>query len=72
MPVHCPKCKRFLFNIVVTMQRPPIGTLGEIRDFRCPKCKHYNLVLMGISEKDERSTKERVEDQLKKQMQELS
>lgn len=66
--VHCPRCQRFMFNVRLTMENPPVGVFGEIADFRCAKCGQSNLVLLGVADKDKRSDKERVEEKLVEQM----
>lgn len=63
--VHCPKCGRFLFNIVITMERPRTGAMGAISDFRCDHCGQKSMVLFGASDADRRQDYEKVEERLK-------
>lgn len=63
--VYCPECGRFMFNVRVTDEDPRVGTFAEITDFRCHKCGHSNIVLLGIAATDKRSEKERVEEKLR-------
>ncbi len=66
--VHCPTCRRFLFNVVVTADAPPVGRFAEISDFRCPKCGAKNFVLLGVADKDRRDDVKKVEEKLREQM----
>ncbi len=68
--VHCPTCRRFMFNIRVTMTDPRVGTFAEITDYRCSKCGKVNLVLLGIADADRRDDREKVEEKLRQQMEE--
>ncbi len=66
--VHCPNCHRFMFNVLLTAEAPRVGAFAEITDFRCGKCGHSNLVLLGVADKDRRSEKELVEEKMREQM----
>ena len=66
--IHCPNCSRFLFNVILTAEQPQVGAFAQITDFRCSKCGHTSLVLLGVADKDKRSDKERVEEKLMQQM----
>ncbi len=66
--VHCPQCRRFMFNIVVTAEAPPVGPIAHITDFTCAKCGHKNMVLIGVANKDRRGDAEKVEERLREQM----
>lgn len=66
--VHCPNCHRFMFNIRLMAAAPQVGAFAQITDFKCGRCGHTSLVLLGVADKDKRSDKERVEEKLVAQM----
>lgn len=66
--VHCPQCNRFLFNVTLMDKEPQVGVFAQITDFKCGRCGHTSLVLLGVADKDKRSDKERVEEKLLAQM----
>ncbi len=70
--VRCPKCNRFLFNIEITMYAAPVGNIGTLSDFSCPnkRCGHKSMILIGVAEKDERDGLLKIEDELRKQINE--
>lgn len=66
--VHCQKCGRFMFNIVVTAEQPVVGEFAQIRDFRCGGCGREAMVLLGVFDKDQRDSRERVSEKLMQQL----
>ncbi len=70
--VRCPKCGRFLFNIEITMDSPPVGNIGSLSDFSCPnrRCGYKSMILIGVAEKDERDGLLKIEDEMRKQINE--
>ncbi len=66
-PVYCPNCGGFLFNIVVTMDAPPVGSIAGIEGFSCPnrRCGYKTNVLIGVADGGDANT---VEGELIKQI----
>ena len=69
--VHCPKCNRFMFNVIVTAEKPRVGAFAQITDFKCNKCGHPSIVLLGCADEDRRSEKERLEERMRQREEKL-
>lgn len=68
--VRCPKCNRFMFNIHITMEKPPVGSIGGISDFTCPnrRCGFKSMILIGVADADKRDDVKKIEDELRNKL----
>lgn len=53
--VRCKKCRRFLCEVNVEMERPYIGKIARIHKLKCSHCKHVNSVTMGFVDRPDES-----------------
>lgn len=61
-----------MFYIEITMNEPPVGSIGTLSDFSCPnrRCGYKSMIMIGVADKDKRGDMKKVEEKLKQQIKE--